>query len=61
VFLVGNGERTDFWGEAMCGQIPVRNKFPDLYEICNDKSSILVAKMTARRCRVSFRRWFDPS
>jgi len=34
---IGKGSNTDFWLDAWCGDIPLMEKFPELYEICNDQ------------------------
>jgi hypothetical protein len=34
---VGNGCITSLWGDAWCGHSPLKDKFPDLYNICNEQ------------------------
>jgi hypothetical protein len=33
---VNNGERTHFLGDAWCGSTPLKNKYPSLYNLCNE-------------------------
>ena len=55
---VGNGQKTDFWGDAWCGSRPLRDAFPNLYEICVEQQ-ISVAAMAERGWRLNIRRWLD--
>jgi hypothetical protein len=55
---VGDGARTHFWGDSWCGHSPLKDKFPDLFEICNDQD-ITVAKAASKSWRLSFRRWLS--
>jgi hypothetical protein len=34
---LGDGTRTDFWGETWCGLTPLKEKFPYLFEIYNEQ------------------------
>jgi len=31
--VVGNGKNTNFWHDKWCGQVSLKDKFPQLYEI----------------------------
>lgn len=31
---VGNGEKVSFWKDTWCGQGPLRQTFPELYNLC---------------------------
>jgi len=55
---IGKGSNTDFWLDAWCGDIPLMEKFPELYEICNDQK-ITVERVAWKNWRLSFRRWLD--
>jgi hypothetical protein len=55
---VGNGCRTSFWKDAWCGHTPLMDKFPDLYNICNEQT-ISVADAAHVGWRLSFRRWLS--
>jgi hypothetical protein len=55
---VGNGCRTSFWGDAWCGHSPLKYKFPEIYEICNEQN-ISVAASANMGWRLSFRRWLS--
>jgi hypothetical protein len=55
---VGDGTRTHFWGDSWCGHSPLKDKFPGLFEICNDQD-ITVAKAASKSWRLSFRRWLS--
>jgi hypothetical protein len=54
----GNACRTSFWGDAWCGNSHLKDKFPDLYNICNEKL-IIVAAAKNLGCRLSFKRWLS--
>jgi hypothetical protein len=43
-----NDCRTSFWEDALCGHSPLKDKFPEIYEICNEKNITVTA---------AFRRW----
>jgi hypothetical protein len=58
VMMVGRGDTTDFCHDAWCGSLPLKEKYPDLYEICNDQK-VTVAMMAQRNWRMTFRRWLD--
>jgi hypothetical protein len=55
---VGDGTRTHFWGDSWCEHSPLKDKFPDLFAICNDQN-ITVAKAASNNWRLSFRRWLS--
>jgi hypothetical protein len=55
---IGNGCRNNFWGDAWCGHSPLKDKFPEIYEICN-KQSITVVAAANLGWRLSFRRWLS--
>jgi hypothetical protein len=40
---VCDGRNTYFWGDAWCDQCPLKDRFPDIYEICVEQS-VIVAK-----------------
>ena len=37
VMVIGDGERTDFWNDVWCGITPLKDRFPELFVICNGK------------------------
>jgi hypothetical protein len=53
---VGNGCRTSFWKDVWCGHTPLMDKFPEIYEICNEQT-ISVADSAHIGWRLSFSRW----
>lgn len=55
---VGKGDRTDLWQDTWCTDIPLRKKFSELFNICNDQK-VTVAQMARRGWRFTFRRWLD--
>jgi hypothetical protein len=55
---VGDGTRTHFWGDSWCGHSPLKDKFPDLFAICNDQN-ITVANAARTNWRLSFKRWLS--
>jgi len=48
----------DFWEDQWCGSVSLKGKFPDLYDICNEKVGS-VAEFAGRGWRLTFRRWLD--
>jgi hypothetical protein len=40
IIKIGNGEDADFWRDAWCGGIPLKEKFSDLFEIVMTKTSL---------------------
>lgn len=56
--IVGKGDRTDLWHDVWCADITVSEKFPGLFDICNEKE-ITVDQMARKGWRFTFRRWLD--
>jgi hypothetical protein len=55
---IGNGRDTDFWSDPWCGTIPLKEKFRQLAEICNEQKKS-VAEIARGGWRLTFRRWLD--
>jgi hypothetical protein len=55
---VGDGKATDFWRDAWCGSISLKEKFSGLFSMCTEPS-ITVSTMARSGWRLSFRRWLD--
>jgi hypothetical protein len=45
-------------GDAWCGHTPLKEKFPELYNICNEQV-ISVAVIAQMGWRLTFRRWLS--
>jgi hypothetical protein len=58
VVKIGNGEDTDFWLDAWCGDTTLKEKFSDLFEI-SEEQNISVAAMAGNRWRMTWRRWLN--
>jgi hypothetical protein len=58
VVKIGNGEDTDFWLDAWCGDTTLKEKFSDLFEI-SEEQNISVAAMSGNRWRMTWRRWLN--
>lgn len=58
IVKIGNGLDTDFWRDLWCGPISLKDKFQELFAICNEQAKG-VASMAVRRWRLTFRRWLD--
>jgi hypothetical protein len=56
---VENGRLTSFWQGAWCGSIPLRDSFPEIFHICNERE-ITVADAAAHGWNFSFRRYLSP-
>ena len=48
VFKVGDGKIVDFWKDRWCGAVTLEEKFPELFEICNNQFGS-VSDFAARR------------
>jgi hypothetical protein len=55
---IGNGCDTDFWNDPWCGSAALKDKFSELYEVCNEQKES-VAGIARRGWRLTFRRWLD--
>lgn len=60
VMITGDGEKTGFWNYIWCGSITLRDKFLELFRICNEQD-IKVSFAAERRWSLSFTRWLDVS
>ncbi len=51
---VGEGTRVSFWSDRWCGELPLKDMFPELYRCMEDKdvlvSSILVRNLSRDGC-----------
>lgn len=50
------GKNTDFWEDKWCGNFSLREKFTNLFDVCNEQR-VTVADMANRNWQFSFRRW----
>lgn len=55
---IGNGLYTSFWLDRWCGQISLKDKFPELYDISNEQD-FSVHTMKNKNWRLTFRRWLN--
>jgi hypothetical protein len=55
IVKIGNGIDIDFWSDPWCGNVALKEKFRDLYEINNEQYTS-VAEMAQRSWRLTFRR-----
>jgi hypothetical protein len=44
-FILGNGSRIRFWDDVWCGEMPLKEVFPGLYDIACDKNSSVAAHL----------------
>jgi hypothetical protein len=58
IMKIGNGVDTDFWEDPWCGNVSLKEKFRNLYEINNEQHAS-VAEMAQRGWRLTLRRWLD--
>jgi hypothetical protein len=56
---VGSGTLTSFWGDSWCSTSPLKDMFPDLYNIRNEQKTT-VAGAAAMGWTFSYRRWLTP-
>jgi hypothetical protein len=52
---VGNGRNTSFWWDAWCDQIPLIDRFPEIFDICIEQN-MTVADAANMNWNFSFRR-----
>lgn len=45
-YAVGNGQQTRFWGDVWCGERPLKQDYPDLYNVAADPSSLVAANFS---------------
>jgi hypothetical protein len=58
VINLGNGKNVDFWNDSWCGSLSLKDRFPNLFEICFDQKCS-VATICHRKWRLHFRRWLS--
>ena len=58
VMVVGDGKATDFWEDAWCGTVSLKENFSELFIISNN-TSVTVAGLAQNGWRLSFRRWLN--
>jgi hypothetical protein len=57
---VKSGDQTRLWEDVWLGQVPLKLSFPRLYEICNDRNSLVGDCYKQGECVIEFRRPFGP-
>jgi hypothetical protein len=57
---VGNGRNTSFWGDVWCDQSPLKDRFPEIYDICIEQSVTVADAAAMNWSFFSFRRWMTP-
>jgi hypothetical protein len=58
VMKIGNGKETNFWRDSWCDSIPLKERFKEVFDLCNEQKGS-VAEVAGRRWRLTFRRWLD--
>jgi hypothetical protein len=56
---VENGRNTSFWCDSWCDQVPLKDRFPEIYDICIEQE-VTMAEAAAMHWNFSFRRWMTP-
>jgi hypothetical protein len=56
--VVGDGRKTSFWIDAWSSQLPLKLRFPDLFEIC-EQQYISVQEAASIHWNPRYRRWLD--
>jgi hypothetical protein len=56
---MGDGKLTSFWHDAWCSSHPLRDSFPDIFNICNEQN-MTVAEAAALGWNFSFRKYQSP-
>ena len=55
---MGRGDSTSFWKDSWIGDTLLKEKFPQLFDICNNPEAT-VAEMAQEGWRLSLRRWLN--
>lgn len=55
---VGDGKITDFWRDPWYGKVSLIDKFPDIFNICNETDGS-VAEFASNNWALTFKRWLD--
>jgi hypothetical protein len=58
--LIGNGRRTFFWTDWWCQDRPIKEIFPDLFNICADPNISVAAALESGDLNIVFRRSRNP-
>jgi hypothetical protein len=58
--LIGNGRRTFFWTDWWCQDRPIKEIFPDLFNICADPNISVAAALESGDLNIVFRRSLNP-
>jgi hypothetical protein len=43
--ILGNGSSIRFWADVWCGEMPLKEAFPVLYDIARDKDALVAAHL----------------
>ena len=55
---LGNGKNIDFWHDVWCGPLSLKDRFPNLYNICFDQECS-VHTICKQNWRLYFKRWLS--
>ncbi|WMV52954.1 hypothetical protein MTR67_046339 [Solanum verrucosum] len=53
---VGNGRKVAFWMDKWCGQVPLSQRFPDLYDLCQMQQATVAELWNDQGWNLHFRR-----
>uniref|UniRef100_M1CD35 Uncharacterized protein n=1 Tax=Solanum tuberosum TaxID=4113 RepID=M1CD35_SOLTU len=53
---VGNGRKVAFWMDKWCGQVPLSQRFPDLYDLCQMQQATIAELWNDHGWNLHFRR-----
>jgi hypothetical protein len=55
-FVINDGTNTRFWDDMWIGDKPLKNTYPSLYHIAQDKHVTVSKVLSSRPLSISFRR-----
>jgi hypothetical protein len=56
--IVGRGDQTSFWRDTWVCDSPLKDKFPRLFDICNETGTT-VEQVASHNWHLSYRRWLN--
>ena len=60
-FKVGDGSQTRFWSDEWCGGLPLKELFPDLYQITRDKEAFVANHLRIHNDQIHWEMDFIPT
>jgi hypothetical protein len=58
--LIGDGRHTFFWTDLWCSDQPIKERFPDLFNICDNPNLTVAAALESGDLNITFRCSLNP-